>query len=305
MKELPKINQLKNLRAIINHGGVRLAAQALGQTQPAMTRSINELERVLGTRLFLRGESGVILTKTGTAFEARMNLILNELERAVDEVKQIEQVSHGEVAFGCSHFPAFDIIPELINDFKSQHKEARITVIEGQFSELASALRMGKLDFFIGNTLDLSSREFISEHLMTLEFCIMGRKGHPLKGCNSLSELQGAKWFLPAVTAGYYINIEGLIFPRGNIDEATVIYGDSLSIGRKLVLDHDYLFAGPKYMMTESSYQELVEIIPVSEQLPDGHYSLAYRKSHILTPIADMLIKLIRYTYNDLFPQKP
>ncbi|MEX2954838.1 LysR family transcriptional regulator, partial [Serratia fonticola] len=95
MKELPKINQLKNLRAIINHGGVRLAAQALGQTQPAMTRSINELERVLGTRLFLRGESGVILTKTGTAFEARMNLILNELERAVDEVKQIEQVSHG------------------------------------------------------------------------------------------------------------------------------------------------------------------------------------------------------------------
>ncbi|MEX2954834.1 LysR family transcriptional regulator, partial [Serratia fonticola] len=120
-----------------------------------------------------------------------------------------------------------------------------------------------------------------------------------------LSELQGAKWFLPAVTAGYYINIEGLIFPHGNIDEATVIYGDSLSIGRKLVLDHDYLFAGPKYMMTESSYQELVEIIPVSEQLPDGHYSLAYRKSHILTPIADMLIKLIRYTYNDLFPQKP
>lgn len=142
MKELPKLNQLIKLRAIINHGGIRSAANALGQTQPAMTRSINELERILGTRLLIKEDSGVILTKTGKAFEARMNTILNELERAIDEIKQIEQISHGEVVLGCSHFPAFDVIPELINDFKRRHKDARITVIEGQFSELVSALRL-------------------------------------------------------------------------------------------------------------------------------------------------------------------
>ncbi|WP_431225944.1 LysR family transcriptional regulator (plasmid) [Serratia sp. L9] len=149
MNHSPKINQLKNLRAIIHHGGVRPAAIALGQTQPAMTRSLNELERILGTRLLVKGESGVILTKTGKAFEARANAILNELDRAVDEVKQIEQVSHGEVVFGCSHFPAFNVIPELLNDFKNQHRAARITVIEGQFSELLSALRVGKMDFLL------------------------------------------------------------------------------------------------------------------------------------------------------------
>lgn len=299
MKELPKINQLKNLRAIINHGGIRSAAIALGQTQPAMTRSINELERILGTRLLVKGESGVILTKTGKAFEARMNTILNELERAVDEVNQIEQISHGEVVLGCSHQPAFSVIPELINDFKRQNKNVRITVVEGQFSELVSALRLGKMDFFVGNTIDLSSREFVSEYLTTHEFSIMGRKGHPLRHCQSLGELQGAKWFLPSVTFGYFSEIEKYIFPDGNLTESAVIYGDSLSIGSKLVFEYDYLFAGPTAMIDESSYRGLLDIIPVREKLPVSQYSLIYRKSQILTPIVEKLIEIIRSTYKN------
>lgn len=301
MKELPKINQLRNLRAIINHGGMRAAATALGQTQPALTRSINELERILGTRLLVKGESGVVLTKTGKAFEARMNGILNELERAMDEVKQIEKISHGEVVFGCSHLPAFDVIPELITDFKRQHKDARITVIEGQFSELVSALRLGKMDFYVGNTLDLSSKEFISEHLMTLEFSIMGRKNHPLKNSRSLSELQGAKWFLPAVTFGYYNDVESFIFPDGNLSESTVIYGDSISIARKLIFDHDYLFAGPTTMIDEPSCQGLLETIPINEKLPVSQYSLIFRKTHILTPIVERFIEAIRLVYRELY----
>ena len=45
MRHLPKINQLKNLRAIIQHGSIRSAAEANHQTQSAMTRSIQELEK--------------------------------------------------------------------------------------------------------------------------------------------------------------------------------------------------------------------------------------------------------------------
>lgn len=299
MKEFPKINQLRNLRAIINHGGVRSAAIALGQTQPALTRSINELERILGTRLLVKGESGVILTDTGKAFEARMNAILNELERAVDEVKQFEKTSHGEVVFGCSHLPAFDIIPKLITDFKRKHKDVRITVIEGQFSELVASLRLGRMDFFVGNTLDLSSREFISEHLMTLKFSIMGRKDHPLKNSQSLVELQAAKWFLPAATFGYFNDIESHIFPDGNNLGGTVIYGDSMSIARNLIFEHDYLFAGPTNMIDEPSCKGLLDIISVSEKLPTSQYSVVHRKSQILTPIVEKIIKAIHLAYRD------
>ncbi|WP_431225947.1 LysR substrate-binding domain-containing protein (plasmid) [Serratia sp. L9] len=134
---------------------------------------------------------------------------------------------------------------------------------------------------------------------MTLDFCIMGRKGHPLINSQSLDELQGAKWFLPAVNAGYYINIEDLIFPGGNANDNVVIYGDSLSVARKLVFEHDFLFAGPKCMLNEVGYQGVLDIIPIREKLPDGQYSLVYHKSQILTPIAAKLIKEILYSYGN------
>lgn len=119
MKALPKLNQLRNLRAIIQYGNISAAAQVLHQTQSTLTRSIQELEKTLGVTLLDRGMNGTVLTKAGMMFEPRMNLILNELERAVDELRQIEQLSDGKIAFGCSHFPATSIVPDVIKNFKN------------------------------------------------------------------------------------------------------------------------------------------------------------------------------------------
>ncbi|MFT8211191.1 MAG: LysR family transcriptional regulator [Symbiopectobacterium sp.] len=128
MKELPKINQLRNFQAIIRYGSIRTASQALFQTQPAMTRSIQELERILGVTLLARGPQGMVLTKMGHIFEPRVDMLLNDLERAVDELHQASQMSQGSVVFDCSHLPAFSIMPALINKFQKEHPTATITI---------------------------------------------------------------------------------------------------------------------------------------------------------------------------------
>ncbi|WP_236849235.1 LysR family transcriptional regulator [Chania multitudinisentens] len=143
MKELPKINQLRNFQAIIRYGSIRTASHALLQTQSAMTRSIQELERILGITLLARGAQGMVLTKMGRIFEPRVNMILNDLERAVDELHQASQLSQGTVVFGCSHLPAFSVISSLINRFQMEHPTASITIVEGQLSELITSLRLG------------------------------------------------------------------------------------------------------------------------------------------------------------------
>ncbi|MFT2790311.1 LysR family transcriptional regulator [Serratia sp. T13T92] len=111
MKELPKINQLRDFQAIIYYGNIRTASQALFKTQPAMTKSIQELERILGVSLLSRGPQGMVLTKMGRVFEHRVNTLLNDLERAVDELHQLSQQSQGNVVFGCSHLPALSVLP--------------------------------------------------------------------------------------------------------------------------------------------------------------------------------------------------
>ncbi|MFZ1873823.1 LysR substrate-binding domain-containing protein [Serratia sp. D1N4] len=292
MKEFPKINQLRNFQAIIRYGSIRTASQALLQTQPAMTRSIQELERILGISLLVRGPQGMVLTKMGRIFEPRVNMILNELERAIDELHQESQLSQGTVVFGCSHLPAFSIMPSLINKFQGSHPFSSITVVEGQLSELIASLRLGRLDFFVGiASPEISMNEFAVECSINAEFCIISRREHPLVKSNSLSQLQGAKWYFPNSRVGYYNNVEKFIFPKGKSKDNAIIYGDSMTIGEQLILNEDYLFVGPKAILEVPYIKDLISAIPIKEKLPDALYIVIYRQQQGLTPLAKLLME--------------
>lgn len=305
MKELPKINQLRNFQAIVRYGSITMASQALFQTQPAMTRSMQELERILGVTLLSRGPQGMVLTKVGRIFESRVNLILNDIERAVDELQQISQLSQGSVVFGCSHLPAFSVLPSLINKFQAENPSATITIIEGQLSELIASLRLGRLDFFIGiASPEISMSEFFVEKSIKTEFHIIARKGHPLANSQSLSQLQGAKWYFPHSNTGYYKNLERMIFPMGRNKGDTVIYGDSMTIGEQLVMHEDYLFIGPKAILNVEQLQDRLSVVPVKEKLPEATYTLIYKQQQGLTPLAAQLMKKIGAASFDFLTSK-
>ncbi|WP_321196225.1 LysR family transcriptional regulator [Lelliottia amnigena] len=68
MRYLPKLQQLKVFQQVIRSGSIRGAARALGQSQPAVSRTLRELEQTLETRLIVRGNQGMTLTETGRAF---------------------------------------------------------------------------------------------------------------------------------------------------------------------------------------------------------------------------------------------
>lgn len=305
MKELPKINQLRNFQAIIRYGSIRTASQALFQTQPAMTRSIQELERILGVTLLARGPQGMVLTKMGRIFEPRVDMLLNDLERAVDELHQASQISQGSVVFGCSHLPAFSIMPALINQFQKEHPTASITIIEGQLSELITSLRLGRIDFYLGiASPEISMNEFFIETSIQTEFCIMARHGHPLANSTSLSQLQGCKWYFPNARTGYYKELEKHVFSNGQQGRGSVIYGDSMMIGEQLVTNEDYLFIGPKAILNVEHIKNIVSIVPVREKLPDAEYTLIYKQQLGLTPLAKQLMDQINVACTEFLSNK-
>src|SRR5581483_2086009 len=84
-----KLTQLSYVAAIAEQGSLRAAARHLGVAQPAFSRSIAELERELGARLFERRARSMIATPLGEAFVRRASAILNDVRRARDEVEQL------------------------------------------------------------------------------------------------------------------------------------------------------------------------------------------------------------------------
>ncbi|MFQ6283770.1 LysR substrate-binding domain-containing protein [Yersinia enterocolitica] len=277
MRNLPKINQLKNLRTVIHTGGIRSAAQATNQTQSSVTRSIQELENILRVPLLKRSVNGIQLTEFGEFFMPYMDKVLNELERAVDDLDQMINESQGTIKFGCSHVPAYGIMPELIKNFQQRYPQAQLTVVEGQFSELAPLVRSGRLNFYVGITMpSISLDEFYVEYLYYSKFYVFSRKNHPLVNSHSLSELSNCKWYLPGGGVDIFSSVEKVIFPYGRGEVSSVLYGDSVSIGEQLILNDDYISIGPKEMLNSKYIKNKLAIINVKEDLPIGQYAIIH-----------------------------
>jgi LysR family pca operon transcriptional activator len=81
-----RLRHLQCFQAVARLGSLRRAAEALSVTQPAVTKTLNELEEMLGTPLLLRGRRGATLTPEAEAFLVHANASLSALTQAVDSV---------------------------------------------------------------------------------------------------------------------------------------------------------------------------------------------------------------------------
>jgi LysR family tdc operon transcriptional activator len=294
VRYLPKLQQLKVFQQVIRSGSIRGAARALGQSQPAVSRSIRELEQTLETQLILRSSQGMTLTATGRAFSLRMQLILEELQRASDEIQQLNQHSQGSVAIGCSSLLALTVLPGLVDAFKCQFPQANLIIREAQLSTLLPALREGRLDFVVGTVSPgLPLEEMCHEPLFNAPFCIIARDGHPLAQATSLDDLRQAKWLLPETDMGYYHQLQSVL---GNFYQQLThapIRSDSVVCGLNMVLETDCLTIVARAMSNPFSLRGKLAILPI-DTLPQAQYGVLYSQKSPMTVTARRFLDLLR-----------
>jgi LysR family transcriptional regulator of abg operon len=145
-----KLNQLRDVAAIAKQGSLRGAARALGLAQPALTRSVRELEHELGAPLFERARRGMTLTPVGAAFVRRANAILTDVRRAQEEVEQISGGVGGSLVAGLSIAAHIALLPKSLQRFRKRYPDVRLRILEGFFPTLESGLKDGSIDFYMG-----------------------------------------------------------------------------------------------------------------------------------------------------------
>jgi DNA-binding transcriptional LysR family regulator len=100
------VGRLATLRAVVAHGSFSAAGQALGLTQPAVSRQVTLLERQAGTRLLRRTRQGVIPTEAGRLLVEHADAILDRLALASEQLAELSGLRRGRVRLG-SFFTAF------------------------------------------------------------------------------------------------------------------------------------------------------------------------------------------------------
>src|ERR1700722_3263708 len=176
-----KLNQLRDAAAIAEHGSLRAAARALRLAQPALTRSVRELEHELGAPLFERRTKGMVLTSVGEAFVQRARAILSDVERARVEVDQIVGGVGGSLVAGLSIAAHILLLPRSLKRFNKRYPDVHLKIIEGFFPTLIGGLRDGGLDFYSGPRPSGPIPEgLVIEKLFDNDRQIVCRAGHPL-----------------------------------------------------------------------------------------------------------------------------
>lgn len=208
-----KINQLKDVIAVAGKGSFRAAARHLNMTQSAISKSITELERDLGTVLFDRHARGAVLTPMGERFVQRAQSALNELQRARDELQQLQGKHVGKVVVCLSSGAQARLLPGALRPFHKRYPQVKLEIIEGQYQIAESGLKDGSIDFYIGPEPEGGAdSDLVTEHYYDNVLVILARKGHPLSHAKTLQELESAQW-LSAAT-GRQVDDLSMLFKR-------------------------------------------------------------------------------------------
>jgi DNA-binding transcriptional LysR family regulator len=102
------------------------AAERLHMAQPALSRTLRELEDAVGTRLLERSTRQVRLTAAGQLFQVECRAALGQIERAVTQAQRVAGGMSGELRIGYMDFAINGQLPELVRAFRKRQPDIRL-----------------------------------------------------------------------------------------------------------------------------------------------------------------------------------
>ncbi len=140
---------LEILAAIVDHGGLTEGAEALGRSQPSVSRTISQLEARIGAPLFQPGRRPLQPTDLGIALAEQGRVVLKADRAASDLVQRYRAGQSGQVRLGGSPIFMDGVIAAMIARFQQHCPEVRVDQSYGYAEELIEQLNAGTLDLAI------------------------------------------------------------------------------------------------------------------------------------------------------------
>lgn len=180
------LNKWRHAVGVADQGSFTAAAMRLHISQPALSRSIQSLERELGLVLFERGPAGIAITAVGQPILEQARALLGQAEALQESVRDIVRGDAGAVRFGVG--PMFatlldQVLPTLWQPKQSVTVQAHVLPVE----RLVVRLLRGELDFFIADGRAARGQKAIAvEPLGEAPVGYFVRPSHPLAARSNL-----------------------------------------------------------------------------------------------------------------------
>lgn len=284
-----KIRHLLLVDALNRRGTVIGAAAELHISQPVATRSLHDIERILGVALFERDPRGVTPTVFGTAFATHSRGIIAQLTETGRHLVELANADRGTVVVGSHLAGSSMLLPGAIAHLKAHHPLLMVAVREGTPEQLVTDLEAGAIDIIIGRLTAPTDHTFIRETLYTESVQLIARANHPLVAGKNvhLSDTVDYPWILPSIETSLRTELEEffadnkLALPENRVE--TTSY---LTI-RQLVIETDMIAVLPDLLARDDAR---LTSLPISLGRIGHNVGTTRTSSRIATPTAQAFI---------------
>ncbi|MCD5880940.1 LysR family transcriptional regulator, partial [Klebsiella pneumoniae] len=263
-----RLRHLHTFVAVAQQGTLGRAAETLNLSQPALSKTLNELEQLTGTRLFERGRLGAQLTLVGEQFLTHAVKVLDALNSAGQALNRKEGLNNDIVRIGALPTAALGILPTVIGQFHKQQKDITLQVATMNNTMLLAGLKSGEIDIGIGRMSDPELMSGLHYELLFLESLkLVVRPGHPLlQETVTLSRVMewpvvvSPKGTVPRQNAEALLQSQGCKMPAGCIETL------SASLSRQLTVDFDYVWFVPSGAVKDDLRRGVLTALPIATQ---------------------------------------
>jgi DNA-binding transcriptional LysR family regulator len=196
-----KLRDLNIFLVVAKERSMSRAAVVLAMSQPAVSKSVADIEHTLGAPLLDRTPHGVEPTPYGHALINRANAVFDELQHSVKDIEALLDPTTGEARIGSTATLAAGIVPAIMDRLSSRYPRISFKMMDGDVSNLLQHLRSRSLDLVIGRSLtpitddDMDSQVLVDDRLLVVTGMRnkwSGRKRIQLSG------LLNEPWVLPS-----------------------------------------------------------------------------------------------------------
>lgn len=299
-QQLSRFVSNHELNAVIMIGDVHSvtsAAARLGVSQPAVNRSLRNLEQRLGLRLFDRTAQGMIPTSGGEALIRRAKLALVEIDQAMEEVANLGGHARGRVAIGVLPLSRVYMVPMAVTRLLKEFSEADIVIVDGVYDQLLADLCNGDIDMIVGTLRDPSPVEGIkSEKLFEDGMVMAARTGHPIFDNDNITfeHLKGLEWVVPHTGVPLRNQFNDLLRDNGVDLPQHPIETGSISVTRTIAMGSDRLVAVSRSQIHHEEKYGLLKPLLLATNVPKRPIGVVTRTDYVPTPVVTTLLKYLR-----------
>jgi LysR family transcriptional regulator, regulator of abg operon len=290
-----QLHQLKALVTVADAGSISSAARSLGLSQPAITRSLKQLEIDVKATLLYRNSAGVALTEYGLALVAHARLILKATDKANEHVAQMVGMRGGTLSVACSATPLMLVLPRALDLLRQNFPEVDVRLQESVYPTVLGLFRDGSIDFAIGPVPAKGlGDDFTCDQLFEVELAVVLRRGHQLAKTKTLQALTHLPWILAGPRNGPGAIHDGAFRDAGLQPPICRTHCESVAAAVHFITHSDAVCFIPRPIAEFYEKSNLITLVTIAEATPPMRISLVQKSQSILPPAGQALYSAIR-----------